>query len=194
MSRKLSYIWLPVTGTPANIYWPDPGSRTTAYRPTYPVYRLFAAAGTHPLPLPNSIGGNPHITGSAIFISHQHHRCRPRVVARLDLSTGQHLFYADFLLFNLLGDIRLGAHRIGGLSPVSMVCSAASVCPVRAEPGMGKRSTNSNNVLASWLFCKLSRSLDVRSSSPCKCSGKVNISVHSTVAQTYHICARHIYM
>ena len=41
--------------------------------------------------------------GSAVFFSHQHHRCRPRAVARLDLSAGKHLFYADFLLFNLLG-------------------------------------------------------------------------------------------
>ena len=41
--------------------------------------------------------------GSAIFLSHHHHRYRSRGVAWLDLSAGQHLFYADFLLFNLLG-------------------------------------------------------------------------------------------
>ena len=70
------------------------------------------------------------------------------------------------------GDIRLRAHRMGGVSPVSMVCSTASVCPVRAEPGMGKRSTNSIKELASWLFCRSSRSPYVRSNNPRKWSGK----------------------
>ena len=76
--------------------------------------------------------------GSAVFLSHQHHRCRPRTVARFDLSTGQHFFNTAFLLFNLLRRHTSWAHRMGGVSPVSMVCSTASVCPVRAEPGMGE--------------------------------------------------------
>ena len=49
-----------------------------------------------------------------------------------------------------------------------MVCSTASVWPVRAEPGTGNRSTNSSNVLASWPLCE-----SLKSSNPRKCSGNI---------------------
>ena len=77
--------------------------------------------------------------------------------------------------------MRLGAQRIGGLSPVSMVCSTASVWPVRAEPGTGNRSTNCSNVFASWPLCESFRSLDVRYSSPRQCSGNIEGSHDGTV-------------
>ena len=76
----------------------------------------------------------------------------------------------------LCGDILLWAQRIGKLSPVSIVCSTASVCPVKAEPGTGNRSANSRSVRAIRLRCGSSRSADVRSNSSGRWSGKLTHS------------------
>ena len=63
-----------------------------------------------------------------------------RAIASLDLAAGQHLCDASLLFLHLLRDIRAGAHRMGGRSPVWMSCSTASVWPVSGSPGIGKMS------------------------------------------------------
>ena len=55
-----------------------------------------------------------------------------------------------------------------------MVCSTASVWPVRAVPGTGNKSTNCSKVLVNCPLCEPSKSWDVWSSNPWRWSGSVN--------------------
>ena len=41
-------------------------------------------------------------SSSTVLLSHQHHRCRPQAITRLDLTASQHFCYTSFFLFNLL--------------------------------------------------------------------------------------------
>ena len=87
--------------------------------------------------------------GSAIFLSHQHHRCRTRTVPWFDLSPGQHFLNTAFLLFNLLRrHTSWGAPDGRGVAGIDGLFH--SVC-VSGQSG-ARYGETVHKVLASWLF------------------------------------------
>ena len=92
---------LPVIVKPANNHSPHPELKTTVYRRTCPEYHR-CEAGVGVLDRHQVQSAVFHTEpGSAVFLSHQYNRHRPRAVTRLNLATGQHLSNTSLLLFNL---------------------------------------------------------------------------------------------
>ena len=80
---------------------------------------------------------------------------------------------SSFFIF--WGDMRHGAQRMGGRSPVLMSCSTVSVCLVRGAPDTGNISEYSDKTVARRRLCVGSRSRHVCSTKSWRWCGSASV-------------------